>query len=258
MTPFWRRPKWIAGHVLATAAVVAFVALGFWQLDRLEQRLAHNALVSARSEAAPVPVESLLDQPATDVAYRRVRAVGTYEPAGEVLLSTRSHAGRPGHHVLTPLRTRAGTLVVVDRGWVPLEHDDPPLAGAAPPQGTVEVTGLAYPPASARRAGRFDGGDGPLQFVSGVDLDRIAAELGEPVAPVYVWALAQQPPPAGYPGLVEPPPLEEGNHRSYAGQWFLFAAVVAAGYPLLLRRTAREQRARPPVAPERPPAAVRP
>lgn len=255
MSPLLRRPRWIAGHLLAAAAVAGFVALGFWQLDRLEQRLEYNALVRARGEAAPVPVESLLDRPAGDVAYRRVRAVGTYEPAGEVLLSTRSHAGRAGHHVLTPLRTRDGTLVVVDRGWVPLSSDDPPLTGAAPPPVPVEVTGLAYPPAAARRAGRFDGGDGRLQFVSSVDLDRIAAALGEPVAPVYLWAQEQQPPPAGYPALVEPPPLEEGNHRSYAGQWFLFAAVVAVGYPLLLRRAVREHRAGP-AADDRPRAAV--
>jgi TonB-linked SusC/RagA family outer membrane protein len=39
--------------------------------------------------------------------------------------------------------------------------------------------------------------------------------------------------------LPEPQPLEEGNHRSYAVQWFLFAAIAAAGYPLLLRRRTR-------------------
>ena len=31
-------PRWIAGHLLALAAVVAFVAFGFWQLDRHGQK----------------------------------------------------------------------------------------------------------------------------------------------------------------------------------------------------------------------------
>lgn len=257
MPPFWRRPKWVAGHVLAAVTVVAFVALGFWQLDRLEQRRAYNALVDGRAAAEPASLDELLALPPGEAAYRPVRLTGSYDPAGEILLSLRSRDGRAGHHVLTPLRVAGGRTVVVDRGWVPMEWDDPPLARAAPPEGTVEVRGVAQPGRQARRAGRFDGGQGPLQFVSEVDLERIAAALGEPVAPVYVVARSQRPAGGEYPVPAEPPPLGEGNHLSYAVQWFLFAGVVAAGYPLLLRRTAREQgrRAREPA---RPPAPVGP
>src|SRR3546814_9032728 len=35
---------------------------------------------------------------------------------------------------------------------------------------------------------------------------------------------------------VPAPPLDAGPHRSYAFQWFAFAAIVAIVYPLILRR----------------------
>jgi cytochrome oxidase assembly protein ShyY1 len=254
MQPFWRRPRWIAGHVLAVVAVVAFVLLGLWQLDRLEERRAYNALVERRTAAEAVPLAEVLSTPA-EAAHRRVEVTGAYEPAGEVLLSVRSLDGRAGHHVLTPLRTLDGTLVVVDRGWVPLEWDDPPVERARPPDGIVDVTGLAQPGTPARRSGRFDGGEGPLQFVTEVDLELVSRSIGEAVAPLYVQAQAPGRPRGEYPAVVPPPELGEGNHLSYAVQWFLFATVVGVGYPLLLRRAARDERG-PRHGSARPPATV--
>jgi cytochrome oxidase assembly protein ShyY1 len=34
------------------------------------------------------------------------------------------------------------------------------------------------------------------------------------------------------------PELTEGNHGSYAVQWFSFALIALVGYPILLRRQA--------------------
>ena len=42
--------------------------------------------------------------------------------------------------------------------------------------------------------------------------------------------------PARYLG----PRLDEGPHFSYAIQWLIFTTIAAVGYPLILRRRARE------------------
>ena len=242
MYRFLLRPKWIAGIALAATAVVAFVILGFWQLSRLEERRAYNTTLAERGAQAPGGVEELQDADPDALAYRRVTHNGTYEPEREVLLAARTLDGRAGHHVLTPLRTDDGLLVVIDRGWVPLEETDPPVSAAAPPGGAVEVDGLLLPSEPARRAGVFGEGAG-LEFVSAVDLDRLEGWIGEPVAPLSVRLQEQRPGNAG--ALPVPAPLpepSEGNHLSYAIQWFLFAGVVAVGFPLLARRTARDRR----------------
>ena len=240
MLSLLRSPRWIAATVVVVVAVSAFTALGLWQLRRLEERRDYNALVSERSAAEPIGPAELADGDPDELAYRRARIPGTYLVADEVLLSTRASAGRPGHHVLTPLEA-AGTVVVVDRGWVPLDERTTPVQAALPPEGEVTVEGLLMPGVEARRHGTFDGGPGALEFVSHVDLEVLSAELGS-LAPL--WLLAEEQSPAqtgGLPVPAETPTLDEGSHLSYAVQWFLFAAVVAVGFPLLLRRVHRDR-----------------
>jgi cytochrome oxidase assembly protein ShyY1 len=241
---FLRSPRWVIGHVVALVAVIAFANLGVWQLRRLDERRAYNALLTERLSAQPVPLEELdatMERGEQAVAYRRVTVSGTYDVGGEVLLSTRSRDGVPGHHVLTPLAAASGTTVVVDRGWIPLDWGGPPpVAQAPPPGGDVTVEGVLFPSRQARRSGTLDGDPEPLEFMSDVDLGRYAAVTDGAMYPLYVLALEQRPGPAGgLPAFSDLPVLEEGNHASYAGQWFIFATVVAVGYPVLLWRTWR-------------------
>jgi surfeit locus 1 family protein len=238
---FLRSPVWVAGHALALAVVVAFVNLGLWQLRRLDEVREHNATVSARLAEPPRPLATVLADVGADaeeLAYRRVTVSGQYRPDEEILLSTRSYRGAPGHHLLTPLETAAGEGVIVDRGWVPYELDDPPVAAAAPGSGEVTVTGVLFPPQPSPSGGRDR-----VEFLRQVDLDRLGRQVSIDLAPVYV--LAQDEPSQALPRPAELPTLDEGNHLSYAVQWFLFAGVVAVGYPLLIRRRIRDRAASP-------------
>lgn len=232
-------PRWLVGHALALVAVIAFVNLGFWQLRRLDERRDYNTTVAARLADPERPLGEVLAEVGADpgeLAYRRVSVSGRYLPDEEVLWSVRTQAGRPGHHLLTPLATGDGDGVIVDRGWVPLELDDPPVAEAAPPEGQVTVTGVLFPPAADDRP--VTGED---EFVRQVDLGRLAGQVPLDLAGVYL--LAQDPAAQGLPVPAELPALGEGNHLSYAVQWFLFATVVLVGYPLLLRRRLLDQSA---------------
>ena len=56
-------PKWVLSHLFAASMVVLMVGLGFWQLDRLDQRKADNDEIRAASEAPSLPIEDLLDDP---------------------------------------------------------------------------------------------------------------------------------------------------------------------------------------------------
>jgi surfeit locus 1 family protein len=235
-----RSPRWLAGHALVLVALVLFGSLGLWQLDRLDQRRGYNALLTERMALPEIGSDDLAAGDPEALAYRRVALTGRYLPDAEVLLSARTHNGRPGHHLLTPLRA-GDRVVVVDRGWVPLDAGPPPIAAAAPPAGEVRVAGLLLPGVDARRSGALDGGGSGLEFVSDVDLEVIRAGSGLDVADLWVLAAEQVPSqPGALPAPADPPELTEGSHLTYAVQWFLFAAVVAVGYPLLLRRVHRD------------------
>lgn len=241
-------PRWIALLVFALVVAATCVRLGIWQLDRLDQRRALNAQVERGLAAEPVPVGSLLPPtgptPALeDLAYRRITAVGTFDPSHEVLWYGRSLDGSPGHHVLTPLLLQDGRALIVDRGWVPSELDVPPIAEAAPPQGEVEITGFLLPPSGAEGdAAAERAADGRLLSVTEPDVATIAPEL--PAPPVAMVLQLQSMTPAAtteLPRAVPPPELSEGPHSSYAVQWFIFATIALVGYVVLVRREVRDR-----------------
>jgi surfeit locus 1 family protein len=246
-------PRWVAGHLLALTLVMLFVNFGFWQLRRHDERQAYNALVGARLVAEPQPYGELrerfsLEAPAADeasIAYRRAEATGRFDVEREVLLRSRALDGQPGYHVLTPLRLEDGGALLVDRGWVPFELDTPPIAEAAPPAGTVTVSGILLPRQTQPSGlGAKDPPTGELDAVFWVDTERLSQDLPYRLEPVYLELTAQTPAQATpLPRPLPPPELGGGPHLSYALQWFSFALIGIVGYGFLLRSVLREGRA---------------
>ena len=238
MYRFALRPLWIVSHVLVAFLVVMCVSLGFWQLRRHDERADQNAQVAARSEAPVRDVGRLLsgDPDPETLRYRPVRAEGEYLAGADLLIDNRSNDGLPGAWVVTPLRTTDGTVVAVSRGFLGFDSGalDPPPA----PTGSVTVTGTAL--LFVDGCGIRSGDDGAPVGASCLDRDAVRTLAGEPVAPI---AIQQAESSGGDQGLV-PVPLPEpdsGPHRSYAVQWFIFATIGLIGYPLVLRKVARER-----------------
>lgn len=243
---FLVRPSWLLRHLLVLVLVVVMVGLGFWQLRRHDERREQNALVEARQEEPVVPVEDVLEPgtPADEVgqlAYRRVRATGTYRVDEQVLVRNRSFNGAPGSWVLTPLVLDDGTAVVVSRGWVPLDAD---LERAEPPDGEVTVDGYVQETQERGSFGPTDPAEGTLADLARVDVERLGQQVDEQLLPAWVQ-LAEQAPAQAEP-VPAPVPLPEpdaGPHLSYAGQWFIFSTIAAVGYVVLLRRSVRRRAA---------------
>lgn len=230
-------PRWLAAHAVLLAVVVVCASLGFWQLRRLEERRARNALIEAQSALPAEPIPRPGAARPRQLHYRTVEARGTYDTDREVLVAGRSLGGRPGHHVLTPLVTEEGWGVVVERGWVPFELDRPPVAGATPPAGAVRVVGVVL---LSEDAGAEAPGPGVLRRA---DVGAIAAGLPYPVHPDYLRLQEQAPPQeGGLPVVVSPPEVTEGPHLGYAVQWFLFGATAIGVYLALVWREARRGR----------------
>lgn len=227
--------RWIVGTVLVVAIVSGCIAAGFWQLRRLDERRDLNQRIRERSEeTVPLPAADEGTDP-DDLAYRRVAVTGTYDAGGEVLVRFRIRTGLPGYEVLTPLRTDQGTLLV-DRGWVPLADGDRwPVPEMAPPAGEVEVSGLLAPPESGEL--RLDRRENGTRVIAAVDPARLAEEVGAgALYPAFLLADDGGTPASSYPVPVDPPALDDGPHRSYAVQWFLFAGIGIVAWPLLVVR----------------------
>jgi cytochrome oxidase assembly protein ShyY1 len=233
--------RWVIRHVLALVVVSTCIGLALWQVQRLEDRRAANARAATQTALPSVPLESLLgsSENPDDAAYRRVAVRGSYDPDQEVVLRSRSFKNRAGNHLLTPLRTGAETAIVVDRGWVPLEIDEPGAGQALPPRGQVELTGILLPTEGRSAFGLADPPPGKADSVARVDLERLGQQLPYPIAPLYLRLTGQEPRGGALPEAV---PLEragEGPHFDYAVQWSFFALASLVVYLALIRKEAR-------------------
>lgn len=240
--PVPRSRRLLAGLVVGVIAAV-FVGLGVWQLRRHEERKLENAVMRTRLSGDPLPVGLLVDAAGEDLPsleYRRATIGGSYEPAGEVLVRGQAREGQPGFHVVTPFRLEDGRVVLVNRGWVPLALDAPPLAGAEPAPGSVVQQGYVRLTQVRRGVGPVEPA-GRLSTVVRVDLERLAGQMPDPLLPVWIQleGAAGAGLGGGLPVPLPPPSFEDaGPHLSYAVQWFSFAAIATGGYILLMRRSA--------------------
>jgi cytochrome oxidase assembly protein ShyY1 len=240
MYRFLLRPRWIAFTVVVVTAIVVMINLGFWQLRRLDERRTFNAAVAARIDRPAVDLDELVPPDATvgddalaDVEWRTVEAAGRYLPDEELRVVNRSQGGQAGDNVVTPLLLDDGRVLLVARGFVPLDNEE-----AAAPTGEVSIEGRLRRTEVRRTGALSDASEGDLTEAQRLDIRRLAAQLPGDVVPMYVELTASDPPAAGaFPVPIAQPALDEGPHLSYAVQWFIFSVLAAIGWFLAVRRS---------------------
>jgi len=246
---FALRPWWIVSHLFVLVLVVTMVSLGFWQLRRLDEVRERNARLAERLVLPAEPVEELVPGAGVDVdalTDRPATAVGTYRDDGRVLVRGRSLDDAPGSWVLVPFELADGRVLVVNRGWIHNDgrHEAVPDEYRSP-EGEVSLSGLLQPSQERGSFGPSDPSEGVLENVARVDLERLDEQIDGDVLPLWLQLTepeADAPDPS--PRLLAPPPVDdEGPHLSYAVQWFIFATIAGLGYPIILRKVARERAA---------------
>lgn len=206
------------------------IALGFWQLDRAQEKRAIQQRFEQRAREAPLLLGPNMVSP-DEVHYRRVAARGTYDAEHQLLIDNRVFAGRAGYDVLTPLRLEGtDTWVLVNRGWVGQGADRASLPVLSVPGGRVEVHGLAGLPESKPLfvADHARENHGWPAVALWADLAHYAKATGYRLQPIEILQDPRDPGP--YPRhwrIVSLPPEQS---TSYAVQWFALAAALIIIY----------------------------
>lgn len=201
--------------------------LGFWQLDRAEQKRVIQAEYDARSQDAPVKIGPRL-QDADMLRFRRVTTKGNYDRDYQVLIDNRVQAGQAGYYVITPLRIPGSDIrVLVNRGWIPLGASRQDLPKIETPTARLTIEGVATVPSEdVFQLAEAPALTGQWQIVwQHMDMKRYVEAVPFPIQPVVI--------------LLDPASLAGGFdrqwtrldagiaiHHGYAFQWFMLAAAL--------------------------------
>lgn len=252
---FARRPRWILSHLFALSLIVGFLSAGFWQLDRLDQRRTANQLIENRALVAAQPLATVLAGAADDdpdglaLDYVRVEVTGRFVDGEVVRVANRTQDGRGGDWVVGTFRTADGRLLLVNRGFLLRQETTAPA-----PEGEVEIAGWLR---RTRTKGLLGADDAGVELrIPRLNVADVEARIGDDLVPWWLQldtidgvdpaeanaVLAGAADEAVTPRPIELDSLDEGNHFSYAVQWFIFATLSIVIYGLLLRRLARVAR----------------
>jgi surfeit locus 1 family protein len=223
------RRAWLVA-LAALLAVAATARLGWWQLQRAQQKQDMQRQVDQRQALPPLAAGELArtaDQVPGQV-QRQVQVSGRWRVDRSIYLDNRQMNRRVGFYVLTPLELAPGDVVLVQRGWVPRDPRDREALPALPRQdGEVKVVARIIPEPS--RLFELQAGDAGL-IRQNLDVQAYARETGLNLRPLV---LLQLQPSAENDFLQRAWPVAASDlakHHGYAFQWFALCALIAGLY----------------------------
>lgn len=234
--------KWILFTIFIGLSMALFIRLGFWQLDRLEQKRSYNATLAARWQQEPFNLsQEQLPADLSELEYRRVTADGYFDYENQLVLKSQVYRDAVGVALLTPFVMEDNRAVLVARGWVPLDRSNPqfwpemeepasaPMIGLIRPSETLPNGEQSTPPANAQS-----------EWFR-IDIPAIQAQMPYQLEPVWIQQLPEVARPVDQlPVREEPMALDDSTHLSYAVQWFSFAVIAGFGYIMFVRFRERQ------------------
>ena len=236
--------RWLGTMAVAAVVAAGCVGAGMWQWHRHTVRSAGVEIVQRNYDAEPVALAELVT-PGVPVdradVWRPVLLRGQYltEP---VLLRNRPTQGQPALHVLAPFQVTdgplSGSVLVVDRGWVPPGEDG---AGARVlPEVPAGVLDLEVRLRALERPSGRSAPAGQVQAIAAQEVRGAAGAAGAwpDDATLLAYGAAVSEDGAALTGVAPlgVPSTDPGPHLSYAFQWWVFALGALVGGVVLLRR----------------------
>jgi surfeit locus 1 family protein len=245
MTQPAERFPWLA-TILLIPALAILLALGFWQVERLQWKTDLIRRVEAARTGAPRPAEQVLRDQAAGRSqdYARVSAVCPDIERTPYLRVYAIREGEPGYRLVTLCTLASGPYrtLLIDRGFV-LQDDLPRLASSQAQRRDTPVIGVLR---LAGKPGWMTPPDEPAKNIwRSRNIPAMAAALHAP-APAPLFMMMEGPKPQGFGPTPESLPVDIPNsHLGYAMTWFGLALALVAMYGSMLFKRYKARRSPP-------------
>jgi len=226
----------IVPTIAAFLVMAVTLRLGFWQLDRAQQRDVQEARLSAVRSATPL----LLGTERVDgrvSKFHPAQVHGEWVRGKLVFLDNQVYQGQAGFEILMPLHVSGTEVnVLVNRGWIRGTGDRGRLPDVLTPDGVQLVTGLIRE--LTPRVGSVGIAARNGNIWSEVTPAAFAEWAGLPVQPLVLYQTS-----AAQDGLIRDwphPGSGADRNRGYALQWFALATMALAFWAYYFFRRSTE------------------
>lgn len=214
-------PSWLMS-IIASCFILLFLRLGFWQLQRADEKV--NMVTAQKTLANKKPVRWEAGQKFPG-QYQRISLAGNYL-SNIFLLDNQHYKHQFGYEVLSPLLLEDNSVVMIDRGWVSGASSRPSLTEIKSPVGMIQLQGSVYFPSknSWILGPGMEEKEDKIVVLEGIDEKLLSQILQKKVYPFIIrldkqdaygfmreWAIVSMPP---------------QRHLGYALQWFAMALVI--------------------------------
>ncbi len=218
------------------------INLGFWQLDRAEEKKQLLAFYEKQSALAPIPLINLISN--SQAKYQNVTVTGKYDTDHYWLLDNQPRGGKVGYEIIMPFKFTDSSgntkTLLINRGWVSADADRRVLPIINTPENSVSIEGYLYP-LQVNAVIKHSQNDLKVEWPKRVlQLDNEAASkaLSEIVEPLMLrideestGAFITQ-----WPVINTQPE----KHHGYAVQWFSMGFALLLLYLWVLFRTKKQ------------------
>jgi surfeit locus 1 family protein len=209
------------------------ISLGFWQLGRSEEK---RVILEKQEQGISSPEFIRLSASGKynvdEFRYQKVRAIGHYDREHQFLLDNQIRNGKVGYFVFTPfIFEEESQAVLVNRGWVPLNHDRSNLPEIMIKSQQAEVQGRInrFPGVGIKLAGAEIPTQGWPSIVQVINNQVLTDKLGYKIFPFQIELAKELPEGYDREWQITTIMLPE-QHTAYAIQWFALAFTLTLLY----------------------------
>ncbi|CAC9451725.1 Cytochrome oxidase biogenesis protein Surf1, facilitates heme A insertion [Bathymodiolus heckerae thiotrophic gill symbiont] len=221
--------------ILITLTLWGLLSLGFWQLERADEKRAIEAeIIAAQSDSAEFVQVSEL----TDKEYYQVILKGHYDNNKQFIYDNQIVNSNAGYFVLTPFVLENKTAILVNRGFVPWRGNREKLVDTNIGESkTIIQVGLIKPKERIKFEQQDIGVTFPM-LIQSLNMERLSQLSNYQLVPMLAQLEAKES--NGFYRKWQPFYGSVDKHLGYALQWFLMALVLGGITISLYRKNTKK------------------
>jgi len=215
--------RYLIPSILIVATIVFLTSLGFWQLDRANEKRAIEASIQKANTGI---VELITDENRLlEKEYYQVRLKGQYQSNKQFIYDNQIVDQVSGYYVLTPFKLEGQpSTIIINRGFIPWNGDREKLADVSIEKTKSEIKVQISKPIKRIELKSSEIGNNFPVLIQAVDLVKMSELAGIDFSSMVGLLDASMD--DGFVRKWEPYTGSIEKHIGYAVQWFLMAIVL--------------------------------